>query len=74
MNWRKVTGNRLTVGPYTADYQDGTDLFKMMTRIVTVIADTILEKRAHQIKNVASPLRVTWTQKSGQVAKRGSCS
>ena len=43
-------GNRLTVGPYTADYQDGTDLFRMMTRIVTVIADTILEKRAHQIK------------------------
>ena len=43
-------GNRLTVGPYTADYQDGTDLFRMMTRIVTVIADTILKKRAHQIK------------------------
>ena len=43
-------GNRITVGPYTADYQDGTDLFKMMTRIVTVIADTILEKRAQQIK------------------------
>ena len=43
-------GNRITVGPYTADYQEGTDLFKMMTRIVTVIADTILEKRAQQIK------------------------
>ena len=26
-------GNRLTVGPYTADYREGTDLFKMMTRI-----------------------------------------
>ena len=44
-------GNRLTVGPYTADYQEGTDLFKMMMRIVTVIADSILEKREQRIRS-----------------------
>ena len=38
-------GNRLTVGPYTADYSDGTDLFRMMTRVVTSIADSIVVKR-----------------------------
>ena len=43
-------GNRLTIGPYTADYRDGTDLFKMMTRLVTGIADSILEKREQRIK------------------------
>lgn len=43
-------GNRLTVGPYTADYRDGSDLFKMMTRLITGIADSILEKREHRIK------------------------
>ena len=43
-------GNRLTVGPYTADYREGTDLFKMMSRVVTGIADSILEKREHRIK------------------------
>ena len=44
-------GNRLTVGPYTADYREGTDLFKMMARIVTGIADSILEKREQRIKS-----------------------
>ena len=43
-------GNRLTVGPYTADYREGTDLFKMMSRVVTGIADSILEKREHRFK------------------------
>ena len=43
-------GNRLTAGPYTADYQEGTDLFKMMLRIVTGIADSILEKREQRIR------------------------
>ena len=47
-------GNRLTVGPYTADYREGTDLFKMMSRIVTGIADSILEKRAQRIKSSPS--------------------
>jgi hypothetical protein len=44
-------GNRLTVGPYTADYREGTDLFKMLARIVTGIADSMLEKRAQRIKS-----------------------
>ncbi|MXY21891.1 MAG: haloacid dehalogenase-like hydrolase [Dehalococcoidia bacterium] len=43
-------GDRLTVGPYTADYRDGTDLFKMTARIVTGIADDILERRAQRIR------------------------
>ena len=43
-------GNRLTVGPYTADYREESDLFKMMTRVVTSIADSILVKRAQQTR------------------------
>ena len=43
-------GQRITVGPYTADYRDGTDLFKMMTIIVTGIAHSILEKRDQHIR------------------------
>ena len=42
-------GQRLTVGPYTADYRDGSDLFKMVWRIVESIADSILEERAHRL-------------------------
>ena len=43
-------GNRLTVGPYTADYSEGTDLYKILARIVTGIADSILEKREQRIR------------------------
>jgi len=43
-------GDRLTVGPYTADYRDGSDLFKMLWRIVEGIADSILEKRAQRLR------------------------
>lgn len=43
-------GQRLTVGPYTANYQDGSDLFRMMARMVTGIADTILEDREHNLR------------------------
>ena len=43
-------GQRLTVGPYTADYRDSADLFRMMARLVTGIADTILEKREHSLR------------------------
>ncbi|PKB82438.1 MAG: hypothetical protein BZY88_04190 [SAR202 cluster bacterium Io17-Chloro-G9] len=43
-------GERLTVGPYTADYQDGSDLYKMLWRIVEGIADSILEKREHRLR------------------------
>lgn len=43
-------GQRLTVGPYTADYRDSADLFRMMARLVTGIADTILERRDHSLR------------------------
>ena len=47
-------GDRLTVGPYAADYQDGSDLFKMLWRIVEGIADTILEKRELRLRAAPS--------------------
>ena len=43
-------GNRLTVGPYTADYREGSDLFKMLWPIVEGIANSILEDRAQRIR------------------------
>jgi phosphoglycolate phosphatase-like HAD superfamily hydrolase len=48
-------GNRLTIGPYTADYTEGTDLYKMLARYVTGIADDILINRQRKIRQ--SPLR-----------------
>lgn len=47
-------GRRLTVGPYTADYREGSDLFKMLLRIVEGIADSMVEKRAHKIRPAPS--------------------
>ena len=47
-------GQRLTVGPYTANYEDGSDLFRMMARMVTGIADTILEEREHSLRRAPS--------------------
>ncbi len=43
-------GERLTVGPYTADYRAGSDLFKILWRIVESIADSIVEKRAQSVR------------------------
>ena len=43
-------GNRLTIGPYTADYREGSDLFKMLWPIVEGIANSILEDRAQRIR------------------------
>lgn len=43
-------GKRLTVGPYTADYREGSDLSKMLGRIVDSIATLILEKRAQRVR------------------------
>ena len=45
-----AAGDRLTVGPYAADYQDGSDLYKMLWRIVEGIADSILEKREFRLR------------------------
>ena len=47
-------GNRLTVGPYTADYRDESDLFKMMMRVVTSIAESILLKRAQYTRRAST--------------------
>ena len=43
-------GQRLTVGPYTADFRDNSDLYRMMARLVTGIADSILEEREHSLR------------------------
>lgn len=43
-------GQRLTVGPYTADYTEGSDLFKMVSTIVENIASTILVERAQRTR------------------------
>ena len=43
-------GDRLTVGPYTADYRVESDLFRMLWRIVEGIADSVVEKRAHRLR------------------------
>ena len=47
-------GERLTVGPYTADFSDGSDLFKILWRIVESIADSIVEKRAQSVRTAPS--------------------
>ena len=49
--YQLATGQRLTVGPYTADYREGTDLYKMMARMVTSIADSIVFLRNQQLKS-----------------------
>ena len=43
-------GQRLTMGPYAADYRDGSDLFKMLSTIVAGIASSILEKREQRVR------------------------
>jgi 2-hydroxy-3-keto-5-methylthiopentenyl-1-phosphate phosphatase len=43
-------GKRLTIGPYTADYKDGTDLYKMLSRYVDGIANKILAEQAERIR------------------------
>ena len=43
-------GRRLTVGPYTADYSENSDLSKMLWRIVESIATGIMEDRAQRIR------------------------
>lgn len=53
-SYELALGQRITVGPYGADYQDGTDLFKMLSRIVQGIADLILEERAQQTRSAPS--------------------
>ncbi len=47
-------GQRLTVGPYTANYEEGSDLYRMMARLVTGIGDSILEEREHSLRRAPS--------------------
>ncbi|MFC2047928.1 HAD family hydrolase [Chloroflexota bacterium] len=47
-------GERLTIGPYTADYTDGTDLYKMLARYVDGIAASILVSRSERIRSAPS--------------------
>jgi hypothetical protein len=44
-------GQRLTVGPYGADYRDGSDLFRMLSRIVESIGGDIVVERAQQLRS-----------------------
>ena len=53
-SYELALGDRITVGPYGADYRDGSDLFKMLSRIVQGIADLILEERAQQTRSAPS--------------------
>ena len=53
-SYELALGERITVGPYGADYRNGTDLFKMLSRIVQGIADLILEERAKQTRSAPS--------------------
>ena len=46
-----ATGQRLTVGPYTADFSAGSDLFRMLLRIVEGIGDDIVIERAQQLRS-----------------------
>jgi len=43
-------GDRLTVGPYAADYRDDSDLFKMLWRTTKSIADSMLVKRDQRLR------------------------
>jgi len=46
-----ATGQRLTVGPYGADYRDGSDLFRMLCRIVESISGDIVVERAQHLRS-----------------------
>lgn len=44
-------GQRLTMGPYGADYRDGSDLFRMLCRVAESIADDMVFERAQQLRS-----------------------
>lgn len=44
-------GRRITAGPYTADYTEDTDLFKILYRIVSGMSEAIVEERNHRIRS-----------------------
>lgn len=44
-------GRRITAGPYTADYRENTDLYKILFRIVAGMAEGIVDDRNHRIRS-----------------------
>ena len=44
-------GRRITAGPYTANYSKDTDLYKILYRIVSGMAEAIVENRNHRIRS-----------------------
>ena len=49
--YQLTQGGRITAGPYTADYQIDTDLFKMIYKIVSGMAEAIVEDRNRRIRS-----------------------
>lgn len=52
--YQLARGQRLTVGPYSADYTDGSDLSKMLWTIVESMANKMLVKQASRIRQSPS--------------------
>ena len=49
--YQLTQGGRITAGPYTANYEDDTDLFRMIYKIVSGMAEAIVEDRNHRIRS-----------------------
>ena len=49
--YQLARGHRITVGPYTADYREGSDLMKIIWPIVQGIAISILEEQAQRVRS-----------------------
>ena len=49
--YQLTQGRRITAGPYTANYKNDTDLFKIIFRIVSGMAEAIAEDRTHRIRS-----------------------
>jgi phosphoglycolate phosphatase-like HAD superfamily hydrolase len=49
--YQLTQGRRITAGPYTANYGTDTDLFKIIYRIVSGMAESIVEDRKHRIRS-----------------------
>ena len=48
--YQLARGHRITVGPYTADYREGSDLMKIIWPIVSGIASSVLEEQAQRVR------------------------
>ena len=52
--YQLTQGKRITAGPYTADYCNNTDLFEMMYKIVSGMAESIAAERRLRIRSAPS--------------------